>query len=191
MTKAMQNIDEEIEKTVAMGTWVYRELYNNFTTNPKKLTKFLFKMYSNKNIPEEYRKGIIRDAYEAKDPVKYLRDKLMQLKDMPNVIEQLIEQGFHGLIKIKDTIIPVQLNTHEKWLNEGQRWHPEQETMIAHDLATNWMKENKASAFDGEVILFAKYGFTGYATPIVMRTTTNTEHLVRVAGTDYYVKKPE
>lgn len=157
--------------------------------NIKKVRKFAARMYNECTLPIQ--KRMCRDIYRADDPVKYMFSCINKIRDCAILVEQFIEDGCHGMIFTGANGIdvwPVQLTTRiaVSWLEDGKRWDEEQEMIIAHDCANNWMKEHDEGYFFGKVVLFPKFGFSGEPRIIEM-ACGDTEGMVKYPGTNYYV----
>ena len=156
--------------------------------NAKKVKKFAAKMYNECQL--DIQKRLCRDIYRADDPVKYMRTCIEKIRDCAMLVEQFIADGCHGMLFTgRDglEVWPIKLNTVQTWLTEGKLWDPEQEMIIAHDCANNWMKEQDKGYFFGKVVLFPKFGFSGEPRIIEMQCG-DTEGMIKYPGTDYYVK---
>lgn len=158
--------------------------------NAKKVKKFAARMYNECTL--EIQKRLCRDIYRADDPVKYMKSCISKIRDCAILVEQFIEDGCHGMIFTGANgvdVWPVMLTTRieTNWLKDGKRWDEEQEMIIAHDCANNWMKEHDKGYFYGKVVLFPKFGFSGEPRIIEM-ACGDTEGMVKYPGTNYYVK---
>lgn len=156
--------------------------------NAKKVKKFAAKMYAKCTL--EIQKRLCRDIYRADDPVKYMHTCIEKIRDCALLVEQFIADGCHGMLFTgKDglEVWPIKLDTNQNWLNEGKLWDPEQEMIIAHDCANNWMREHDKGYFFGKVVLFPKFGFSGEPRIIEMQCG-DTEGMIKYPGTDYYVR---
>lgn len=159
--------------------------------NPKhkKVRAFAIRMYA--ECTSEVQKRLCRDIYQAPEPVKYMYECIDKIRQCAVIIKQFVADGCHGMIftgKNGDEVYPVKLDTRENWLTEGKEWDPEQEMIIQHDCANNWMKEHDAGHFLGKVVLFPEFGFSGIPRIIEMRCG-DVEGMVKYPGTDYYVPK--
>lgn len=72
-------------------------------------------------------------------------------------------------------------------MTEGKQWDPEQEMIIQHEAADNWMKDHNKGYFLGKVVLFPMFGFSGEPRIIEMKCG-DTDGLVKYPGTNYYVR---
>lgn len=103
-------LERALEHREAMD--VFKYLHENFTDNPKKMQKILLRMFNDTSIREWIRYGIIKDAYNAKNPSKWLRVKLDSAFAYQTVIKDLIANGDHGmLVNENGTIYPCSLKT--------------------------------------------------------------------------------
>lgn len=156
--------------------------------NAKKVKKLASRL--SLELPLDIQKRLCRDIYRAYDPVKYMNSCIDKIHDCAILVKQFIEEGNHGMIftgKNGTDIFPVKLDTRANWLEEGKRWDPEQEMIIAHETASNWMRDHDKGYFFGKVVLFPTFGFSGEPRIIEM-TCGDTEGMVKYPGTNFYVK---
>ena len=156
--------------------------------NAKKVKKLAARLHN--ELPLDIQKRLCRDIYRADDPVKYLNSCINKIHDCAILVKQFIEEGKHGMIftgKNGTDIYPIQLDTRSNWLEEGKRWDPEQEMIIAHEAADSWMREHNKGYFFGKVVLFPTFGFSGEPRIIEM-SCGDTTGMVKYPGTNYYVK---
>lgn len=186
-TNSVDNIEFDTLKQESAILDMFEAIKN---PNYKKVKKFAARMYNECTL--EIQKRLCRDIYRADDPVKYMRSCIAKIRDCAILVEQFIEDGCHGMIFTGANgtdVWPVQLTTRiaVSWLEDGKRWDEEQEMIIAHDCANNWMKEHDKGYFYGKVVLFPKFGFSGEPRIIEM-ACGDTEGMVKYPGTNYYVK---
>lgn len=156
--------------------------------NDKKVKKLAAKLYN--EVECDVQKRLCRDLFRADQPLKYLRSCISKIRDCSILIEQFVEDGCHGMIftgKDGCDVYPVRLDTRENWLTEGKQWDPEQEMIIQHEAADNWMKDHNKGYFLGKVVLFPMFGFSGEPRIIEMKCG-DTDGLVKYPGTNYYVR---
>lgn len=134
-------------------------LKDNFTTNPKKLIKLAAR--EAKNQPAEVAGGIILSIVRSRDPVGYVKECFRQAEVYPQIIQEFIDQGDHGMIVVGDVVSPVRINANPRWLRENDKWNPEDELDIQHNLIEAWMIENDVTHFKGKIALFPFFGFSG------------------------------
>lgn len=157
--------------------------------NAKKVKKLAARLHN--ELPLDIQKRLCRDIYRADDPVKYLNSCINKIHDCAILVKQFIEEGKHGMIftgKNGTDIYPIQLDTRSNWLEEGKRWDPEQEMIIAHEAADSWMREHNKGYFFGKVVLFPTFGFSGEPRIIEM-SCGDVTGMVKYPGTNFYVKK--
>lgn len=156
--------------------------------NAKKVKKLAARLYN--ELPLEIQKRLCRDIYRADDPVKYMNSCIDKIHDCAILVKQFIEEGKHGMLftgKNGTDIYPIQLDTRSNWLDEGKRWDPEQEMIIAHEAADSWMREHNKGYFFGKVVLFPTFGFSGEPRIIEM-SCGDVTGMVKYPGTNFYVK---
>ncbi len=181
-------LERALEHREAMD--VFKYLHENFTDNPKKMQKILLRMFNDTSIREGIRYGIIKDAYNAKNPSKWLRVKLDSAFAYQTVIKDLIANGDHGmLVNENGTIYPCSLKTMPQWLVKDKRWDIKQESHIAAELANNWMKDRNVGYFKGSVVLFQPYGFSGLPHDLELRCTADTTGLTRHEDSNLFYKE--
>jgi hypothetical protein len=136
----------------------------SWTTNAKKLQKLATRMIQSGEHSEYLVTGILMSVLRTRDPVGYLKECFKQHDDYSSLIPELIEQGFHGIIKDKwtDTLYPVEVKAMAKWLKLEDRWAEDQEIEIMEAAVTSWMEAYGHTKFDGKVLLFPIFGFSGY-----------------------------
>ncbi|MCY1299293.1 hypothetical protein D9M70_488160 [compost metagenome] len=120
-----------------------------------------------------------------------MRSCINKIRDCAILVENFIKDGNHGMLFTGNNgldVYPIKLDTRDNWLTEGTKWDPEQEMIIQHDAANNWMKEHDKGTFYGKVVLFPQFGFSGEPR-IVEMACGDTEGMVKYPGTNYFVKK--
>jgi hypothetical protein len=143
---------------------VFDHFQANWTTNPKKLQKLATRMIQSGEYSEYLVEGVLKSVLLTRDPLGYLKECLKQHDDYSVLIPDFIEQGYHGIIKDKwtDTLYPIEVKALAKWLKLEDRWAEEQEIEIMETAVTSWMKAYNFDKFDGKVLLFPIFGFSGY-----------------------------
>lgn len=140
-------------------------LKEHFTTNPKKLRKLVARQVPHQ--PPEIVTGIMTSIALSKDPVGYVQECFRQAEVYPQIIDEFIAQGDHGMIVVDNVVSPVRINANPRWLKENDRWNPEDELDIQHALIEQWMIENNVNSFKGKIALFPYFGFSGYFRRII------------------------
>lgn len=156
--------------------------------NAKKVKKLAARLHN--ELPLEIQRRLCRDIYRADDPVKYMNSCIDKIHDCAILVKQFIEEGKHGMLftgKNGTDIYPIQLDTRSNWLEEGKRWDPEQEMIIQHEAAQDWMQTHDKGYFFGKVVLFPTFGFSGEPRIIEM-SCGDTKGMVKYPGTNFYVK---
>lgn len=164
---------------------MFKEIKN---PNAKKVKKLAAKLAL--ELPLEIQRCLCRDIYRAHDPIKYLNSSIDKINDCAILIKQFTEEGKHGMIftgKYGTDIYPIQLDTRANWLEEGVRWDPEQEMIIAHEAVDSWMKDNNKGYFYGKVVLFPTFGFSGEPR-VIEAACGDTTGMVKYPGTNFYVR---
>jgi hypothetical protein len=143
---------------------VFDHFTSNWTTNPKKLQKLATRMIQSGDYSEYLVEGVLKSVLRTRDPLGYLKECINQHADYAVIIPDFIEQGFHGIIKDKwtDTLYPLEVKALAKWLKLEDRWSEEQEIEIMETAVSSWMEANGSTKFDGKVLLFPIFGFSGY-----------------------------
>ena len=145
--------------TLEKETKMLQLFRDNYTTNPKKLLKFAKKIWPTQS--KFLQEGILRNLFEAKDPVDYLNKCLQQAEEYPVIIKQLVADGKHGFMVRKGVIYPIEIKARDNWLKANDRWTVEDEDEIMDKWVKAWMKENNVRDFQARVMLFAEFGFSG------------------------------
>lgn len=176
--------DQIVEDPLMAEAAILQFFKNNFTTNPKKLVKLAIRVMP--DCADYVVKGLITSILNAKDPVAYLQKCFRDIEALVEISKDLVADGYHGMIFMKDVIYPLKLDTRENWLKD--RWAEEDELEILHRLAGEWMRTNNKTSFHGKVVLWPAFGFSGIPTNIRMRTTDDTTGLERMIGTNFYTR---
>ena len=139
-------------------------------TNPKKLVKMAKKIHG--IIPEFISRSITHNVLIARYPAKFLAEAYREMDDYPVIIAGLIADGNHGMLLHNDNIYGLVVNTKwSSWMEGSQRWNSDQEAEIQDELLDSWMEENIIRHFDGRMVLFREFGFTGMARKMVWTMT--------------------
>lgn len=157
--------------------------------NPKKVRSMATRLLKETTLPIQ--RQLLMDLIAAGNPLEYLRYCIDHVEQCAVIIKQFIDDGCHGMIMTGHkcrTIYPVKLDTRENWLKADDLWNEEDELLIQHEAANNFMKEYNKGYFLGKVVLFPHFGFSGIPRVIEMQCTHDTEGLVRYPGTNFFVK---
>lgn len=132
----------------------------NFNPNPKKLRKLATRMIPMVN--DNINRGLIQSIFNVADPVAYVRKAIQQMDEYPTIIKELVEDGKHGMIILEnDVIYPLDLKTRPNWLKIDDKWNLEEEKEIQYKAMHLWMEAQGVKKFNGKVVLFEGFGFTG------------------------------
>lgn len=134
-------------------------LKENFTTNPKKLKKLAMREAEKHSL--EVLTGLVHSIVRSRDPVGYVKECFRQAEVYPEIIQEFIDQGDHGMMVVNDVVSPVRINANPRWLREKDKWNPDDELDIQHNLIEAWMIENNVTHFKGKIALFPFFGFSG------------------------------
>ncbi len=154
--------------------------------NPKKVRKYALRLLSERT--DEIETTLLKDILRADNPSKYVKDCLNRVGDCAILIEQFIEDGYHGMILKGNDVWPVKLKAPDHWLDGKERWAPDQEALLQTNAAEGWMKEHNRGYFHAKVVLFAHYGFSGVPNVLELKCTQDVEGLKRIPGTNYFHK---
>jgi hypothetical protein len=157
--------------------------------NPKKVINLARRLHG--EVTSDIQKRLCRDIARADQPLVYMRACINKIRDCAILVKQFVAEGGHGMLFTgKDglDVYPITLDTRSNWLTEGAKWDPEQEMIIQHDAANNWMRDNNKGSFYGKVVLFPQFGFSGEPRIIEM-ACGDTEGMQKYPGTNYYVRK--
>lgn len=138
--------------------------------NPKKLVKFVTKLYS--ECEWDIQKMFCLQIIEAKDPVGYVDLCIRRIEDCAVIMENMVEESNHGMMFVGangDTVLPIRLNTMEKWLTEMGKWHPDDEFEIGRDAADAYYEQHPNVPGPIKLVLFPQFGFTGIPRYFVRR----------------------
>jgi len=166
---------------------IIEDLEQKNFTNPKKLIKYAKSIYP--TLKFEVQKILVESLVNNPDPIKYLKDVSVKVKDCAIIIEQFVEDGCHGMIMMGNTVYPVKLDTIDKWLTEGKPWHPEDEARIRIEAADKLMQEKNIGYFNGKVVLFPYFGFSGIPETVELACRPMKENDVRYANTKFFVSQ--
>lgn len=150
---------DETQTPLDQENQVLRYFQDNWTTNPKKLVKMAKRIAP--AIPEFIQRSIIYNVCTARFPVKWLEEAFREMNDLPILMQQLREDGNHGMIMDDNKIYGIEIKANPKWLRENDKWNPDDEDEIINSVVENWMEEQKIKAFIGKVLLFVECGFSG------------------------------
>lgn len=152
--------------------------------NPKKVLKYAVRLL--KERTNEVQICMLKDIIRAPNPALYIEQCIVGVEDIAIAIDSFIEDGCHGMILHKGTAYPVKLNVPSHWVDGRDRWSPEDERDLQFKAAENWMVTNEKDHFDGKVVLFARFGFTGVPNDIETKFVEDTTGLKRLPGTNLY-----
>lgn len=138
---------------------VLRYFQDNWTANPKKLVKMAKKIAP--GIPDFIQRSIIHNVCVARYPAKWLQEAFREMNDLPILMQQLRDEGNHGMIMDDNKIYGIEIKANPKWLRENDKWNPDDEDEIINSVVEGWMEEQKIKAFIGKVLLFHEFGFSG------------------------------
>lgn len=134
---------------------------DNFTTNPKKLKKM--NLYICPLLPLFLQETLCLKLGATRDPVAFLKQAFQDLDAFPAIMQGLIADGNHGMIMEGSKIYGVVINTLEKWLDpvKDGKWSPDHEDEIMDQLLLTWMVKERRQRFQGRLVLFTQFGFSG------------------------------
>jgi hypothetical protein len=177
--------DQIVEDPLMAEAAILQFFKNNFTTNPKKLVKLAWRVRP--HCAEYVIKGLLNTIVKSKDPVGYLQKCFQDIDDLVKLIPELVAEGFHGMIMVNDVIYPLTLDTRDNWLKE--RWSEDDELEILERLAVQWMRLYDQTYFQGKVVLWPAFGFSGIPTDIVLRRDWNTDRFEPISVTAMAARK--
>lgn len=131
----------------------------NFSTNPKKMLKLARKLRD--QHPPFIQRSFFDTLEQTRDPIKWLRRCFVEMRHYPVIMEQLMNEGNHGMIMERDKIYGFALDTNKNWTRKSDRWSEEQERQIIDEALLLWMCVERRRAFIGRIVLFRDFGFSG------------------------------
>lgn len=140
---------------------IHQYFKDNWTDNPKKLKKMAARLALDENVPLHLVTGILLSVARTSNPVGYLKECFKQHTDYSILIPQFMEEGHHGIIWKDKELFPISVHTNRKWMRKDDKWNPSQEVEIMEAAVKEWMIAYGKKKFDGKVMLFAEFGFTG------------------------------
>lgn len=129
-------------------------------TNPKKLVKMARRIEN--DIPQFIKRSIVDNVLNARYPQKFLAEAYKEMADYPVIIAGLIADGNHGMLMFGDDIVGLEINAKwSSWMKTDDRWNTNQEIELQDELVDNWVEENVIRSFEGRIVLFREFGFSG------------------------------
>lgn len=114
--------------------------------------------------PDFIKRSLIRNVLVARHPAKYLAEAYKEMDDYPIIIQGLIADGNHGMLMHEAKIYGMVVNARwASWMKTNDRWSPEQEAELQNELVDDWMEKNIVRHFEGRIVLFKDFGFSGMA----------------------------
>lgn len=144
---------------------------DNFVSNPKKLKKLAARMLP--DYPDHIKRGLLYDVMTQKDPIAYLERCFRLERDAVEIVQHLIESGYHGMILNHDDTIPVQLKAPEHWMCKDDEWNPADELDIQHKAVEDWFNSSGLKRAEVKIVMFKHFGFSGIPREIHKSKTKN------------------
>lgn len=185
---------DETQAPLDQENQVLRYFKDNWTTNPKKLVKMAKRIEP--AIPDFIRRSIIHNICVARNPAKWLEEAFREMNDLPILMQELMDDGNHGMIMDDSKIYGIEIKANPKWLRENDKWNPDDEDEIINSVVEGWMEDRKIKAFIGKVLLFREFGFSGIPRKVRQEFTKEffaslTEQGVSTARAEQYCDQME
>lgn len=168
----------KFDQEVAVLMW----FKDNFVRNPKKLKALARRLEP--FVPDYIATSLCREIQKFPEPdeikhiakmnkarnrpapalncVEWMERNFREIEEFAEIIENFVEQGFHGMIYDHDKLFPIKLKALPKWLTEADgRWTEEDESDILRRSLKEWMIENQRYHHKDRVLLFERFGFSG------------------------------
>lgn len=150
---------DETQTPLEQENQVLRYFQEANTTNPKKLVKMARRIEH--TVPAFIKRSIIDTVIESVYPAKFLAEAYKQMHDFPIIMQQLIDEGNHGMILDGAKIHGFEVKANPRWLRENDKWCLDDETEVMNNVVEEWMTAQKRRVFTGTIVLFQQFGFTG------------------------------
>lgn len=107
---------------------------------------------------------VIEDP-RTKDAQAWMKKVFIDMEIFPKIVAKMLAEGNHGMIMDKGKMYGFNLLANAKWLSgkETEKWHDDDERDIADEAVQAWMVKHFIRHFDGKVVLFDEFGFSGIA----------------------------
>lgn len=135
---------------------IFIALLLNYNLDYKKMRKLILKLM--KRTDYHISQGFLKFLLSVKNPHKYIDEALAESDVIPNIVKELIEEKFVGMVKVNDTFYPITLNISDK---EDYHWSIANENMVGVACAHQCMNDLKMSVLKCTVFLFRAYGYSG------------------------------
>lgn len=135
-------------------------LQTNYVPNAKKMLKLAAKLKP--MHPRFIQISLFETFAVTRDPLKWLQRCFKEMVHYAEIMKDLMENGYHGMIMEGPTVFPVRLDVNKNWIrNKDELWEPEQEQRIIDEALGLWLCENRRFEFIGRIVLFRDFGFSG------------------------------
>lgn len=162
---------------------VFIALLLNYHLDYKKLRKVIQKLA--KRVDPHIANGFLKFLMGTKTPHRYIDQALEERGQLPEIMGSLIDEGFMGMVRFKDEIIPVELNIDS---NEDFLWAVENEDLVAVSVAHQLMNDINRNRIQCTVFLFREFGFSGKPKEFdIARTKHNNPYKPKYRNTQYRV----
>jgi len=159
--------------------YLYNYFRKHFKTNKTKL--LLFAERIRPLCPESIQKGFFYNLFCVKDPVGWMKRNFTQMDEFPVVMQDLIDDGNHGMIMDGEEIHGVSIKTNPSWIkSRDDRWAQEQEDEIINEIVLLWMSANRRESFNGRIAMFRQFGFSGCTFGVDKKFSAETMEKLRV-----------
>lgn len=136
--------------------------FDNWAPKKKNIYKIAKRIYA--QVPRFIQRSILDNILSGSvDPVEYMKACFDEKAEWAIILKRMLKEGNHGIIWNNQEVYGFDLNTNQRWLNDKQqkRWHPDDEWAIMKDAIDLWEKKHGVDTFEGKIMLFTEYGFSG------------------------------
>lgn len=129
------------------------------TTGKKtlRLLEFIQELRVSKKVPKDVSDAVLVPIGRAEDPLEELERRADTWTLLAETIDEFKAIGKNGLILHNQCLYPVTIDLDDKL---DQPWLVENEQRLMRDLAKSFIAAEGVPEFDGEIMLFADYGFS-------------------------------
>lgn len=142
---------------------VINYFYDNWAPKKKNLYNIAKRIYP--MVPRFIQRSLLDHILSGSvDPVDFMVACFDEKAIWAEIFKRMLAEGNHGIIYNDEMgVHGFNLNTNPRWLNDkGQkRWHPDDEWEIMKETVDKWEKEMGVDNFEGKIMLFPEFGFSG------------------------------
>lgn len=122
-----------------------------------RLLEFIHELRVSKKVPRDVSEAVLVPIGQAEDPLEELERRADTWTMLAETIDEFKAAGKNGLILHDQCLYPATIDLDDK---KDQGWLIQNEQRLMRDLAKSFIAVEGVPAFDGEIMLFADYGFS-------------------------------